>query len=224
MKFSFLLDVKWKEFLKEELNSDYFQTLSQFVEKSYKKYPCYPPLEDVFKALNLCPLEKVKVVLLGQDPYPKKGQANGLCFSVNKGVKHPPSLINIFKELQKDLGYPPPICGDLSAWAEQGVLLLNTILTVEQGKAGSHQNQGWEQFTDAIIKKISQNQEHIVFLLWGEMAKKKTKLISPKHCILTAGHPSPLSANRGYWFGNKHFSKTNKILKQYHLSPINWVL
>ena len=163
------------------------------------------------------------MVILGQDPYHGPGQANGLCFSVQDGVGHPPSLINIFREIEQDLGAPYPKSGDLSRWASQGVLLLNAVLTVRAHKAGSHQNQGWEEFTNAVIKKLSAEKEGLVFLLWGGFAKKKAPLInSSKHHILTSGHPSPLSANRGYWFGNKHFSQTNKLLIKQGKNPIQW--
>ncbi|MCL4137301.1 UNVERIFIED_CONTAM: hypothetical protein GTU68_035351 [Idotea baltica] len=195
----------------------------RFVEKEYKTNTCYPKLTEILNAFNYCPFNAVKVVIIGQDPYHGEGQANGLCFSVNDGIKHPPSLSNIFKEIQTDLNIDYPVSGDLSQWAKQGVLLLNATLTVRKGEAGSHQKKGWEAFTDVVIKTISKEKEQVVFLLWGGYAKKKEKLIDiKKHVVLKTGHPSPLSANRGYWFGNAHFSKTNEVLKTNNLLPINW--
>ncbi len=189
----------------------------------YINFTCFPPKNQIFNAFNHCHFDDVKVVIIGQDPYHDEGQAHGLCFSVNDGIKHPPSLINIFKEIETDLGITYPKSGNLMRWADQGVLLLNATLTVRAHIAGSHQNKGWELFTDEIIKIISDKKENIVFLLWGGFAKKKVKLINPvKHKILLSGHPSPLSANRGYWFGNKHFSKANYLLQQVFLSPIQW--
>ena len=177
----------------------------------------------IFNAFDTCHLDDLKVVIIGQDPYHNYNQANGLCFSVNDGVKHPPSLINIFKEIENDLGKPYPSSGNLERWAKQGVFLLNATLTVRAHEAGSHQKQGWETFTDAVIKMISDQKEHVVFLLWGGFAKKKAKLIdADKHHILTSGHPSPLSANRGYWFGNRHFSQTNNLLTSDGLDVIDW--
>ena len=194
-----------------------------FVANAYANSICFPPQEMLFNAFNSCSFEAVKVVLIGQDPYHGKGQANGLCFSVQDNVKHPPSLRNIFKELERDIAKPYPESGDLTAWAAQGVLMLNATLSVEEGKAGSHQKQGWEQFTDAVIKTISENKKDVIFLLWGGFAHKKAKLIDiKKHHVLKAGHPSPLSANRGYWFGNKHFSKTNKLLINQGKRTIDW--
>lgn len=179
----------------------------------------------MFNAFTLCALSDLKVVIIGQDPYHGVGQANGLSFSVNDGITHPPSLVNIFKELQTDLGIPYPKSGDLSSWASQGVLLLNATLTVRAAEAGSHQKKGWEQFTDYVIKAISSENSDVVFMLWGGFARKKAKLINTKkHLILESGHPSPLSANRGYWFGNQHFSKCNTFLKSKRKSPINWQL
>ena len=207
----------WKEVLQEEFSKPYFEQLVLFVKREYSENICYPKGQQIFSAFNHCPLPKVKVVLLGQDPYHGAGQANGLCFSVNDGIAHPPSLVNIFKEM------PYPISGNLERWATQGVLLLNATLTVRANEAGSHQHQGWETFTDNVIKTVSDNCEHVVFMLWGSFAKKKTTLIdSTKHCILTSGHPSPLSANRGYWFGNKHFSKANDYLSSVGKTVINW--
>lgn len=213
----------WKLALSAEFESTYFDGLRQFVKQEYATATCYPPGARVFAAFDRCTLDDVKVVVLGQDPYHGPGQANGLCFSVADGVPHPPSLINIFKEQQTDLNKPYPESGNLEAWADQGVLLLNATLTVRAHQAGSHQKQGWETFTDAVIKTVSEQKEGVVFLLWGGFAKKKAKLIdAKKHHILTSGHPSPLSANRGYWFGNRHFSKTNEILQQIGKSPIVW--
>lgn len=206
------LNPYWKEFLSQEFEKKYFSSLLNFVEIQYQTKTCFPEKNNIFSAFNLCPLQNLKVVLLGQDPYHGQGQANGLAFSVNKGVALPPSLINIFKEIEEDLGEKPR-SGDLTSWAEQGVLLLNSVLSVEENKPTSHNNKGWETFTDSVIYRISERCENIVFLLWGGYAKKKVKLINPKkHLILLSGHPSPLSANRGYWFGNKHFSKTNDYL------------
>lgn len=213
----------WKGILKEEFEKEYFRTLLNFVETEYKSQTCYPQAGEIFAAFDHCDYEKVKVVIIGQDPYHGKGQANGLCFSVHKGIKHPPSLINIFKELDSDIGKPYPLSGDLSIWADQGVLLLNATLTVRAGEAGSHQKKGWEQFTDAVIQKLSDKNEKIVFLLWGGYAQKKGKIIDgSKHKVLVSGHPSPLSANRGYWFGNSHFSAVNRYLKEINSQEIVW--
>ena len=215
----------WKPILTPEFKTPYFLDLVDFVKKEYESKACYPPKEQVFNAFTLCPLSDLKVVIIGQDPYHGVGQANGLSFSVNDGIVHPPSLVNIFKELQTDLGIPYPKSGDLSSWASQGVLLLNATLTVRAAEAGSHQKKGWEQFTDYVIKAISSENSDVVFMLWGGFARKKAKLINTKkHLILESGHPSPLSANRGYWFGNQHFSKCNTFLKSKRKSPINWQL
>lgn len=217
------IHTSWKAHLAPIFQSGTFKQLRNFVKKEYQNNTCYPHGKEIFAAFDYCPFEDVKVVILGQDPYHGAGQANGLCFSVREGVPHPPSLINIFKEVAADIGTPPPLSGDLSRWAEQGVLLLNATLTVKAHQAGSHQGKGWEEFTDTVISKLSDERAGIVFLLWGGFAKKKSKLIdSSKHYILESGHPSPLSANRGYWFGNKHFSKTNQILKQEGEKAINW--
>ncbi|WP_417785824.1 uracil-DNA glycosylase [Tenacibaculum sp.] len=213
----------WKNILQPEFEKPYFENLTSFVKNEYSKHTCYPKGTDIFAAFDFCALDDLKVVILGQDPYHGVGQANGLCFSVHDGIAHPPSLINIFKEIEKDINIPYPKNGDLSRWAKQGVLLLNATLTVRAGEAGSHQKQGWEQFTDAVIQKISEEKEDVVFLLWGGFAKKKAKLINKnKHHILTSGHPSPLSANRGYWFENKHFSKTNDFLQSIGSTTIQW--
>ena len=213
----------WKNLLSGEFEKDYFQKLTDFVRKEYTEYICYPKGKDIFLAFDACPFENLKVVLLGQDPYHGENQANGLCFSVYEGIAHPPSLVNIFREIQEDLNLPYPESGNLVRWAKQGVLLLNTTLTVRANQAGSHQHQGWETFTDAVIEAISSNCQQVVFLLWGGFAKKKVSLIDTnRHYVLTSGHPSPLSANRGYWFGNKHFSKTNEYLLSIGKSIINW--
>ncbi|RLJ68840.1 uracil-DNA glycosylase [Lacinutrix venerupis] len=213
----------WKPYLKNEFNKPYFESLIQFVKSEYKNEQCFPPGPLIFNAFEKCAFNDLKVVIIGQDPYHNFNQANGLCFSVNDGVKHPPSLINIFKEIENDLNIPYPKSGNLERWAEQGVFLLNATLTVRAHEAGSHQKQGWETFTDAVIQTISDNKENVIFLLWGGFAKKKAKLInSKKHFILSSGHPSPLSANRGYWFGNKHFSETNNLLKANGFKAINW--
>jgi uracil-DNA glycosylase len=207
----------------DEFEKPYFKSLVSFVKEQYSNHTCFPPGNQIFNAMEYCHFNDVKVVIIGQDPYHGNGQANGLCFSVNDGIKHPPSLINIFKEIENDLGVPYPESGNLLRWAKQGVLLLNATLTVRAHEAGSHQGKGWEIFTDAIIKIISENKNNVVFLLWGNYAKKKRKLIdTQKHTILESGHPSPLSANRGLWFGNKNFSKTNFLLEQAFEEPVTW--
>lgn len=217
------LDKSWKNQLGQEFDKPYFKNLMQFVQKEYNQYTCYPKFSDIFSAFNYCAFQDTKVVIIGQDPYHGPEQANGLCFSVKDGIKHPPSLVNIFKEIESDLNIPYPESGNLERWAEQGVLLLNATLTVRAHEAGSHQKQGWEIFTDAVISKLSENSEKIVFMLWGGFAKKKMKLIdAEKHVILSSGHPSPLSANRGYWFGNQHFSSCNKILDDVYNKSITW--
>lgn len=215
----------WENILQPTFESTYFKVLIEFVKSAYATSSCYPSRKMIFNALDLCPPEKTKVVILGQDPYHGPGQAQGLCFSVPNGIPHPPSLINIFKEMEKDVGIPYPKSGDLTPWAKQGVLLLNATLTVQAHQAGSHQGKGWEKFTDQIIQVLSDRYQSIVFLLWGGYAKQKLKLIDgEKHCVLTSGHPSPLSANRGYWFGNGHFSRTNQYLKEKGKEPIDWAL
>ncbi len=217
------LDNNWKTRLKPLLDAPKFIELWTFVTAAYQKEVCYPPQQEIFNAFNHCSFDDLQVVIIGQDPYHGQGQANGLCFSVNSDIKHPPSLRNIFKELVVDCSKSYPKSGDLSAWAKQGVLLLNATLTVAEGQAGSHQKKGWEQFTDEVIRYISVNKKDVVFLLWGSFAQKKIKIIdTSKHHVLTSGHPSPLSANRGYWFGNKHFSKTNILLKQLNKKDIIW--
>lgn len=213
----------WHSILSDEFSKPYFKKLIDFVRTEYKTHQCFPPGKNIFSAFDHTPFDKVKVVILGQDPYHGTGQANGLCFSVNDGTQHPPSLVNIFKEIETDLLIPYPQSGNLERWADQGVLLLNATLTVRSYQAGSHQNKGWEQFTDEVIYKLSDMSEGLVFLLWGGYAKRKgSKINSSKHLVLKCGHPSPLSANRGYWFGNKHFSKTNEYLVKRGESHIEW--
>ena len=213
----------WDDILKEEYNKPYFEKLMNFIEDEYSKYTIYPDKNNIYNALKLTPPDKVKVVILGQDPYINKDQANGLSFSVQPGIAVPPSLRNIFREQRKDLGIIQPNSGDLTKWAEQGVLLLNTTLTVRAGLSNSHQGKGWGIFTDSIIKYLGQK-ENIVFMLWGNSAKAKRKLIdSSKNLILEAAHPSPLSATRGF-FGCQHFSKANNYLIEHNLSPIDWQL
>lgn len=217
------IESSWKRVLNDEFEKTYFENLTTFVGNQYAQFTCYPSKSDIFRAFKLCPYASTKVVIIGQDPYHGPNQANGLCFSVNDGFKHPPSLVNIFKEMTSDLGVHYPKTGDLRTWAEQGVLLLNATLTVRANEAGSHQNKGWETFTDNVIKALNKHPNPIVYLLWGSFAKKKKKIIDTnKHMILESGHPSPLSANRGLWFGNKHFSKTNYLLEQAALGSIDW--
>lgn len=213
----------WKPLLQPEFDAPYFEELTAFVREEYARHRCFPKGKDIFAAFSDLGPEDVRVVVLGQDPYHGPGQAHGLCFSVQDGTPHPPSLINIFKEIQQDTGAPYPVSGNLERWAQQGVLLLNATLTVRAGEAGSHQNKGWERFTDAVIQRLSDTREGLIFMLWGGYAKKKYRLIRDgRHHILRSGHPSPLSANRGYWFGNGHFSKTNEILKAADKAPIRW--
>lgn len=213
----------WKTVLAEEFAAPYFLQLKDFLVTEKKQYVVYPKESHIFSAFNRTPFDAVKVVIIGQDPYHRPGQANGLCFSVSTGIRKPPSLVNIFKEIQDDLGIPIPESGNLEPWADQGVLLLNATLTVRANSAGSHQKKGWETFTDAVIKKISDQKEKVVFLLWGNFAIQKEVLINPdKHVILKAAHPSPLA--RGAFFGCKHFSKTNAILKRQGIQEINWKL
>lgn len=216
------IEESWKEKLADEFEKPYFKELTDFVRQEYKIQVCYPPGKLIFNAFNLCPFDQVKVVIIGQDPYHGPGQAQGLCFSVNDGVPFPPSLQNIFKEIQADLGKSIPTSGNLTRWAEQGVLLLNATLTVRAHQAASHQGHGWEEFTDAVIRKLSQERDHLVFILWGSYAQKKGAVIDrERHLVLTSAHPSPLSAYHGF-FGNKHFSLANAYLEQYGKTPINW--
>lgn len=218
----FNIESSWKTFLKDTIETDYFTKLTTFIKSEYENHTIYPPADEIFKAFEFCSPSKTRVVILGQDPYHGPQQAHGLCFSVNDGIKTPPSLVNIFKEIKSDLGKEIPQSGNLERWAKQGVLLLNATLTVRANTAGSHQKQGWEQFTDSVIKHLAEEGEHIVFLLWGAYAIKKSALIeSGKHCILTSAHPSPLSAYRGF-LGNKHFSTTNAYLKSKGLPEIDW--
>ena len=217
------IEPSWRTQLNDEFEKPYFQELATFVKNEYQQNTCYPKGKDIFSAFDHCPFQEIKVVIIGQDPYHGPNQANGLCFSVKDGIPHPPSLVNIFKEIKVDMGKTYPESGNLEHWAEQGVLLLNATLTVRAHQAGSHQKKGWEQFTDAVIKTVSRDLEGVVFLLWGGFAKKKSSLIDKsKHHILTSAHPSPLSANRGLWFGNQHFSKTNGLLAQMGKEPIDW--
>ncbi len=216
------LEPTWKTALNPIFQSDSFTKLTDFVRQEYQQHQVFPPGKQIFSAFWQCPLPSVKVVILGQDPYHGEGQANGLAFSVAPGLPFPPSLLNIFKELKADLGIPMPPNGDLSRWAAQGVFLLNATLTVRANSAGSHQNQGWESVTDAVIQTISREREGVVFLLWGAYAQKKEELIdSKRHCILKAPHPSPLAAHRGFW-GCKHFSKANDYLLASGQIPISW--
>ena len=216
------IEQSWKKALSEEFKKDYFVRLTTFVREEYNKATIYPPGKLIFNAFNLCPFDEVKVVIIGQDPYHGPGQAHGLCFSVNDGIPFPPSLKNIFKEIHDDLGKPIPTTGNLTRWAEQGVLLLNATLTVREHQAASHQRQGWEEFTDAAIKALAEQREHLVFILWGAYAQKKGAFIDRnKHLVLTSVHPSPLSAYNGF-FGNKHFSRTNEYLVQMGKEPIDW--
>ena len=220
------MDVKiaesWKKHLKDEFEKDYFKDLVLFIKQEYTNFKVFPKGKQIFSSFELCGFDELKVVIIGQDPYHGDGQANGLCFSVNDGIKMPPSLVNIFKEIKDDLGIDFPTSGNLERWADQGVLLLNATLTVRAHSPGSHQNKGWEVFTDAVIRTISEKKEGIVFLLWGSYAQKKGEIIDTrKHSVLSSAHPSPFAANRGF-FGNKHFSKTNTYLESKGLTPIDW--
>lgn len=216
------IEESWRNILAEQWEMPYFKTLTDFVRTQYATTTVYPPASKIFAAFDACPFDKVKVVILGQDPYHGPGQANGLCFSVNPGIPYPPSLINIFKEVSSDTGAAAPSDGDLSRWARQGVFMLNSVLTVEQGRAASHASRGWETLTDAAIAALSANREHLVFLLWGSYAINKGKLIDrSKHLVLTSVHPSPLSAHRGF-FGNRHFSRANEYLQAHGITPIQW--
>ena len=216
------IESSWKKALESEFNKQYFIELSDFVRNEYLKAKIYPAPKDIFRAFDLCPLDKVKVVMLGQDPYHGEHQANGLCFAVHENITLPPSLKNIYKEIQSDLNITPKPSGDLSRWAQQGILLLNATLTVRANTPGSHQKKGWEEFTDAVIKKLSDEKENIVFILWGNYAKNKGAVIDKnKHLVLESAHPSPFSAYNGF-FGNKHFSKVNRYLKEKGLGEIDW--
>jgi len=216
------IEPTWKEFLQTEFEKEYFIKLTDFVENEYDSKQIYPPKRLIFNAFEQCHLENVKVVIIGQDPYHEEGQSHGLCFSVNDGVAFPPSLRNIFKEIDRDLGIAAPFSGNLTHWAQQGVLLLNATLTVQAHKAGSHQGRGWETFTDTVIHKLATEKEHLVFMLWGAYAQKKGDFIDTnRHLVLKSVHPSPLSAYRGF-IGNNHFSMANKYLTDKGLSEINW--
>ncbi|MES2628764.1 MAG: uracil-DNA glycosylase [Bacteroidota bacterium] len=220
------MDVKmesgWKQLLQDEFSKPYFNQLISFVKEEYQTQTVYPPGREIFNAFDHCPADKVKVVIIGQDPYHGPGQANGLCFSVHDGIRQPPSLQNIFKEIQDDLGIAPPTSGNLERWADQGVLLLNATLTVRANSPGSHQNKGWEEFTDAVIRRISQEKKHLVFMLWGAYAQKKGQIIDPQHhLVLQSAHPSPFAVHKGF-FGNKHFSKANDYLSAQGEKRIVW--
>ena len=216
------IEDSWKRRLQPEFDKPYFYNLTNFVKEEYSKHTIYPPGKFIFHAFNTCPFDKVKVVIIGQDPYHEPGQYYGLCFSVLDGVPFPPSLLNIFKEIENDLGKPMPESGRLERWADQGVLLINAILTVRAHQAGSHRGIGWEEFTDAVIKILNDEKENIVFMLWGSYAQRKGAFIDRnRHCVLTAAHPSPLSADRGF-FGCKHFSKANQYFKSKVISEIEW--
>ena len=216
------IEESWRNELADEWEKPYFKQLVNFVKDEYSHYQIFPPGREIFAAFDATPFDRVKVVILGQDPYHDLGQANGLCFSVRDGIPFPPSLVNIFKEIHDDLGKPMPTSGDLTRWARQGVLLLNSTLTVRAHCAGSHQNRGWEEFTNEVILHLAQHREHLVFILWGAYAIKKGAFIDrTRHLVLTSPHPSPLSAHRGF-FGNKHFSKTNEYLIAHGNEPIDW--
>lgn len=216
------IEPSWKLRLAGEFEKPYFAALTDFVRQEYRTATCYPPGKLIFNAFNLCPFDKVKVVIIGQDPYHGPGQAHGLCFSVNDGIQPPPSLVNIFKEINSDLGKPIPQSGNLTRWAEQGVLLLNATLTVRAHQAGSHQRRGWEEFTDAVIRKLAEEKSNLVFILWGSYAQKKGAFIDRnKHLVLTSVHPSPLSAHNGF-FGNHHFSLANDYLVKNGKTAIDW--
>lgn len=217
------IDPSWQQHIGAEFNKPYFANLASFVKQEYATTTCYPPGQLIFNAFNLCPFDKVKVVIIGQDPYHEPMQAQGLSFSVADGVALPPSLQNIFKEINNDLGKPMPQSGDLTRWARQGVLLLNATLTVRAHQAASHQRHGWEQFSDAVISTLSSQCDHLVFILWGGYARSKASLIDrSRHMVLESVHPSPLSANRGGWFGNHHFSKCNAYLREHNIQEIDW--
>lgn len=216
------IEASWKQRLAHEFEKDYFVKLTEFVRSEYVRTMVFPPARLIFNAFDHCPFDATKVVIIGQDPYHGPGQAHGLCFSVMEGVPNPPSLQNIFKEIQSDLGKPLPANGDLTRWAQQGVLLLNATLTVQAHQAGSHQRKGWEEFTDAAIRSLAEEREHLVFILWGAYAQKKGAFIDRnKHLVLTSAHPSPLSAYNGF-FGNKHFSRANEYLKAHGIAEIDW--
>lgn len=217
------IDDSWQRVLQTEFDKPYFAELVGFVRSEYKAGTVYPPARLIFNAFDSCPFDNVRVVIIGQDPYHGVGQAHGLSFSVNDGVPPPPSLINIYREISDDLHITPYSSGNLVRWAKQGVMLLNATLTVRAASPGSHQNRGWEQFTDAVIRTVSEQRTNVVFLLWGNYARQKgAKIDRAKHLVLESGHPSPMSANKGYWFGNRHFSQTNSYLISKGLQPIDW--
>lgn len=217
------IEQSWQQRLAAEFDKPYFARLASFVREEYARNTCFPPGKLIFNAFNLCPFDRVKVVIIGQDPYHEPRQAHGLSFSVPDGMRLPPSLINILREIENDLGSRPSQQGDLSRWASQGVMLLNATLTVRAHVAGSHQRQGWETFTDAVISTLNAGKEHLVFLLWGGFARSKASLIdADRHLVLQAAHPSPLSANRGGWFGNHHFSLANRYLQAHGMTPVEW--
>ena len=212
----------WDDVLSGEFEKEYYVQLREFLKEEYSSHKVYPAMENIFRALKETPFDKVKAVILGQDPYHEPGQAQGLCFSVPEGIKQPPSLVNIFKEIRSDLGISTPSHGNLLSWAHEGVLLLNAVLTVREHEANSHKGKGWEQFTDRIISLLNDRPEPVVFILWGANAKAKASLITgPQHCIITGAHPSPLSAHNGFW-GGKYFSRTNEFLEENGCEPINW--
>ncbi len=216
------IEESWKKQLQEEFDKPYFKALTDFVRGEYRAKTIYPPAGLIFNAFDQCAFDAVKVVIVGQDPYHEPGQAHGLCFSVNDGVQIPPSLVNIYKEIHDDLGVPIPESGNLERWSRQGVLLLNATLTVRAHQAGSHQQKGWEEFTDSVISRLAAEREHLVFILWGAYAQRKGENIDTnKHLVLKSPHPSPLSAHRGF-FGNKHFSKANRYLEAHGINPIEW--
>ena len=214
----------WDDVLAGEFEKEYYQKLREFLIAEYSAHQVYPPMEHIFRALQETPYDKVKAVIIGQDPYHEPGQAQGLCFSVPEGVKQPPSLVNIFKEMKSDLGISTPSHGNLLSWAHQGVLLLNAVLTVREHEANSHRGKGWEQFTDRVISLLNDREDPVVFILWGANAKAKASLITnDRHCIITGAHPSPLSAHNGFW-GGRYFSRTNEFLEDHGCEPINWRL
>ena len=216
------IEQSWKNVLQPEFDKPYFEELTNFVRSEYQTKQIFPPAKLIFNAFEQCPFDEVKVVILGQDPYHGDGQAHGLCFSVNNGVRFPPSLVNIFKEIETETGKPAPVSGNLIRWAQQGVLLLNATLTVQAHQAGSHQGRGWEQFTDAVIRTIAAQKEHLVFILWGAYAQSKASFIdTSRHLVLQSAHPSPFSVHRGF-FGNKHFVMTNNYLKEHEQTEIDW--
>lgn len=216
------IEQSWKARLQNEFDKTYFKDLTDYVREEYRTKTIYPPGRLIFNAFNLCPFDNVKVVIIGQDPYHGPGQAHGLCFSVQDGIDYPPSLRNIFKEIQSDIGTPVPASGDLTRWAKQGVLLLNATLTVRANEAGSHQRRGWEAFTDAVINAVATEKQNVVYILWGSYAQQKAAMVDRnRNLVLESVHPSPLSASRGF-FGNHHFSRTNQYLVEHGLSPIEW--